>query len=101
MNESALEIRSLDELRRHEPEILRRIAAVPNGGNLFLAHPFMLFSEIGVVVSSALRAELVRARPLFHVSVQAYRAIKRSPKGQRSVVAVNHLFADGRGNCHE
>ncbi|MBI3016111.1 MAG: hypothetical protein HYY65_13860 [Candidatus Tectomicrobia bacterium] len=43
-----LSIGSYAELLKHEQEILRRIRAVPNGGNLFLIHPFLLFEDIGV-----------------------------------------------------
>src|SRR5688572_25410003 len=56
-------IESYEELLRHERAILARIAALPNGGNLFMAHPFRLLGEIGVELSARAREEILRMHP--------------------------------------
>jgi hypothetical protein len=40
-------IGSYAELLEHEREILRRIEDLPNGGKLFLIHPFLLLEDVG------------------------------------------------------
>lgn len=84
---------SLAELTEHEPEILRRINAVPNGGNLFMTHPFMLFDDIGVEFSAAAREKLVAAEPqLANLSERPYNALKSSRSPQRVRVHLKALF---------
>lgn len=74
---SRIEIRSLDELHEHEAEIVRRISELPNGGHLFLVHPFALLADVGVVLSEGVRHELVEREPeLAAASVGAYRALR-------------------------
>ena len=55
-----LEIESYAELLRHEREILDRIEKTPNGGNLFVAHPFRVLADVGVVLSESLEKETPR-----------------------------------------
>jgi hypothetical protein len=43
-----IEIASLNEFRRREPEIVERINGVANGGRLFVADPLRLLREINV-----------------------------------------------------
>jgi hypothetical protein len=55
-----LAIRSFDDLVKAEREILQRIAKTPNGGNLFMLHPFRLFADVEVKLPKELEAEIVR-----------------------------------------
>ncbi|HEX8177267.1 MAG TPA: hypothetical protein VF543_19420 [Pyrinomonadaceae bacterium] len=91
--ERRLEIGSYDELIRNEPEILRRIKAMPNGGALFLINPFLLFEDIGVVLSDTAKREVLTAEPrLAGLSAIPYRALKTSRSRQNYRVNVRGLF---------
>lgn len=88
-----LKINSFDELIQHEPEILERIADTPNGGNLFMAHPFMLLADIGVELSDQAREEIKRHEPyLSALSATPYNALKISKEEQRIRFHVHGLF---------
>lgn len=93
MSNPTIHVGSFADLMRHEEEILKRISSTNNGGHLFLAHPFMLFKDIGVVISEEAHYELLKMNPaLFHISAQAYRAIRGSKKPQPNKVRIQHLF---------
>src|SRR5262249_56278014 len=81
MTEPAYErlvIDSFADLITHEPQILRRIGDVPNGGHLFLVHPFLLLEEVGVDLSDAARREILDREPqLRSLSPVPYRALLR------------------------
>ena len=88
-----IEIRSFAELRRKEPEILHRIAEAPNGGNLFMLHPFRLFADIGVRLTPELEAELVRRLPeLSGLSPTPYDALKAAGGPQKVRFHIRGLF---------
>lgn len=88
-----LNITSVEELMEHEKEIVSRIAALPNGGNLFMAHPFLLLADIGVELSKSVRAQLTRQDPyLTGLSDTAYKALKGSRGQQRMKFHVRGLF---------
>jgi hypothetical protein len=90
---SIIKIDSFEELVHHHLEILRRIADTHNGSNLFLAHPFMLLEDIGVIISKEVQYELLKKSPaLFYLSSRAFTAIKRHGKRQPNHVKVNRLF---------
>jgi hypothetical protein len=55
--DEVLSIGSFDELLRHEPEILRRVNAMPNGGRLLLIDPLRLLSDVGVQLGERAVAE--------------------------------------------
>jgi hypothetical protein len=77
-------VNSYNELLQHEPAILKRIAATQNGGNLFMAHPLQLLSDIGVQLSKEVVNQLVQMYPeLSALSLTPYEAIKAA--GQQSV----------------
>ena len=93
VSQARIEVDSLCELLEHEAEILRRIAAVPNGGNLFLAHPLLLLEDVGVALSDSARAEMLRREPaLSGLSPTPYRALQRTPHPQRVRVELRGLF---------
>ena len=88
-----LKIDSLSKLKQNEKQILRRIAETPNGGCLFITNPFLLFADIGVVLSAKVHTELLKKEPaLFFVSEQAYQAIRRT-NSKQLVVRVRGLFS--------
>ncbi len=48
-----IEITSLNDLRKYEPEIVARINRAANGARLFLADPIRLFKELNVLLTPA------------------------------------------------
>jgi hypothetical protein len=88
-----MKIDSVEELHRHEKEIVERIARFPNGGNLFMAHPFLLLREIGIDLSEQVRAELVRQDPyLTGLSATPFNALKACKEKQRVRFHIHGLF---------
>jgi len=88
-----IKINSFDELFDHEREILERIKRIPNGGHLFLVHPFMLLADIGVELSERAKEEIVQQEPtLATVSALPYHALRRSEKASRLRVHLRGLF---------
>lgn len=88
-----LRINSYAELLQSEQEILYRIEALPNGGNLFMIHPFLLFEDIGVELSETARDEILAIEPrLAGLSEVPYRALKASTSPQRYQVSLKGLF---------
>ena len=88
-----LKVDSLDELLQHEKEIVKRIEAMPNGGNLFLTHPFMLFDDLGIELSEKTKAEIIRLEPhLTGLSETPYKALKDSKAKQNFRVHLTGLF---------
>jgi hypothetical protein len=93
-----LDIGSFEELLREEPQILTRIADVPNGGYLFIIHPFRLLADIGVRLAPTLEAELVRRFPeLSGLSDVPYDALKASEAPQRIQFNIRGLFRRRQG----
>ena len=89
-----LSIDSYADLLKYEPEILSRIEALPNGGNLFLIHPFLLLEEIGVALSPQAKDEILAFEPrLSALSEVPYRALKASDAEQRLQVRLKGLFS--------
>ena len=86
-------INSYSELLEHESEILRRISLKPNGGNLFLIHPFMLLKDVGVNLSEKAKAEIMVAEPhLVGLSAVPYNALKASRAHQNYRIHLKGLF---------
>ena len=57
----SISINTYAQLLKQEPAILKRIAETPNGGNFFMAHPFQLLSDIGVVLSKEVQRRILKA----------------------------------------
>jgi hypothetical protein len=92
-----LEVGSLSELLKHEKEIVDRIERMPNGGQLFLIHPFLLLRDIGVVLSEKAEAEIRRREPrLSGLSPTPYAALKACKEKQNVRFHVRGLFNHGR-----
>lgn len=90
---SEIKINSLKDLERNETEILKRIEVTPNGGNLFMIHPFMLLADIGVNLSEQAKKEIVKVEPhLNALSQTPYRALKQSKAKQNVRFHIHGLF---------
>lgn len=90
---SWLQIDSFDDLLAHEEEIVAHINEMRNGGNLFLANPFMLLAEIGVELSEDVKAEIIELEPcLSALSAKPYQSLKRSRVTQNMQVELTGLF---------
>jgi hypothetical protein len=88
-----LEISSFEQLLEHEAVILERIKSVPNGGHLFMVHPFLLLYDVGVYLSEAARAEILRRETyLSALSELPYYALKASREPQGVTVNLLGLF---------
>ncbi|HEY3203988.1 MAG TPA: hypothetical protein VGL03_10040 [Thermoanaerobaculia bacterium] len=89
----SLEIGSYAELLRREREILERIERMPNGGNLFLAHPFRLLADVGVVLAKKVEEEIRALHPeLSGLGDGPYEALKASEQPQNVRFNVKGLF---------
>jgi hypothetical protein len=93
-----LRVRSLEELWGHEEEIVRRIAAVPNGGRLLLVDPRRLLRELGVEIDAGRVEECGRAHPELFARTgreHAYDRVAQSQPGSGLDVTVSGLFRRG------
>jgi hypothetical protein len=82
--EQPLRIESIEELFKHQEEILARIERVPNGGNLFVIHPLKMLADVSVQLSAAVREELLRRSPqLAAASSVAYEAVRSGDEDQK------------------
>lgn len=92
-NRTWLQIDSLEALMSHEEEIVARIAEIRNGGNLFLANPFMLLADMGVELSDQAKEEILEIEPsLSTVSKTPYESLKSSRCTQNLQIEVKGLF---------
>jgi hypothetical protein len=88
-----LKVNSFDDLNFHEKKILERISKYPNGGKLFMIHPFALLHDIGVDLSEDFKKELISREPnLRAVSIGAYNALKNSKEKQSIQFHMRGLF---------
>jgi hypothetical protein len=88
-----LKVDSFDELMKHEKEILARIENLPNGGQLFLIHPFLLLQDIGVLLSERAEQEIRQHEPrLTGLSAVPYQALKNSKEKQNISFHLRGLF---------
>jgi hypothetical protein len=86
-------VNSFNELMVHENEILERINRVPNGGQLFLIHPFMLLQDISVQLSQQAKQEILQHVPeLTGLSNVPYLALKNSREKQHINFHLRGLF---------
>jgi hypothetical protein len=91
--QSWLKINSFDELMKHEHEIVARIERTPNGGQLFLIHPFLLLQDIGVELSETAKQEILHHEPhITGLSAVPYHALKNSTAKQTIQFHLHGLF---------
>ncbi len=70
-----------------------RLNAMPNGGALFLIHPFLALEDAGVKLSPQARAEILKIEPRVGALSEApYKAMKASTTRQNYRVNVKGLF---------
>ena len=92
-----LEIDAVDDLHRHEAEIVRRISEVQHGGNLFVANPLRFLQDVEVVLSQKAQEELLAAHPnLAMADNLGYDALRGSPHPQTVRIKVSGLFGKSR-----
>jgi len=88
-----ININSFEQLMANEAEILERIEAMPNGGNLFMIHPLMLLADVGVNLTEAAQQELLKREPkLSALSEIPYNALKNSQQEQNVRFHIHGLF---------
>jgi hypothetical protein len=97
---AALRAASLNELLDHEEDIVRRINALPNGGQLLLLDPQRLLRELGVEMSAEAEEQCRAASGSVFADGKehAYDAFKKSKPTGGIRVRVNGLF---RRRMHE
>ncbi len=92
-SEPWLRVNSLDELMKSEKDILECIDRMPNGGYLFLIHPFILFRDIGVELSDQAEREVRELEPrLTALSPVPYNALKHAKEKQNVRFHLRGLF---------
>lgn len=86
-------IKSLDDLRKYEAEIVRRIAAVPNGGNLFLLDPMRLLNDVSVALAPAVETAVRKLHPELPdgAADDVYKALAGAPR-QSVRIQIEGLF---------
>ncbi len=90
---SWLRVNSFDELMEHEADIIAHIERTPNGGQLFLIHPFLLLKDIGVTLSAQAEQEIRKHEPhLTGLSSIPYEALKKSKENQQVRFHLRGLF---------
>jgi hypothetical protein len=86
-------IGSLEELRRHERELVDQINATHNGGARFLAHPLRMLSDLRVELSEEAIRELNSLEPRATVgSDVAYEALLAQGESTVQVRLTEGLF---------
>ena len=86
-------VATYDELLAHEQELLERINAVPNGGQLYLLHPLRLFADVGVELGPKARDDFAsRHGGAGAWSERPYHALRESTSRQPGRVTLRGLF---------
>lgn len=88
-------INSFSELMLREKEVLDMIRRMPNGGNLFMAHPILFLKEIaGLQLSENALSELIAREPILaNLKDDAFRVLKNNPSVEQHITfEVRGLF---------
>ena len=86
-------IRTYAELLEHEQELLNRIRVVPNGGQLYMIHPLLLFADIGADLAPEVQQEFaIQHTGSGGWSEGPYRALRESAGTQPIQVTLRGLF---------
>ena len=89
----ALSIAGLAQLRASEAEILRRMAAYPLGGNLFVAHPLRFLQDINVQLAPGVGELYLQGQGMGTSGLTAaYDALKSSTGSQSVTIEMQSLF---------
>jgi hypothetical protein len=74
-----LSINTTQDLQKHEEEILRRISAIPSGGELFMLNPLLLLADLQVEMGAELKTQIVAKIPeLANLPSAPYTTLKAS-----------------------
>ena len=98
LDSSVLRVSSLREMLDHEGEIVRRINAMSNGGQLLLLDPQRLLRDLHVEMTAEAVEKCRGAHPELFVTTgreHAYDAVAKSQPGSEIRVTVNGLFRKG------
>lgn len=86
-------IRTYDELLKSEQELLERIRLLPNGGQLYLIHPLLVFADVGAELAPDVQEEFAaRHGGAGGWSEVPYRALRVSTSKQPTQVTLRGLF---------
>ena len=86
-------IRTYDELLKSEQELLERIRLLPNGGQLYLIHPLLVFADVGAELAADVQQEFaVQHGGSGGWSEEPYRALRESTSKQPIQVTLRGLF---------
>jgi hypothetical protein len=89
----SITIKTYVELLEREQELLERIIALPNGGQLYLLHPLLLFADVGAELAPDVQEEFATQHGgAGGWSEQPYRALRGSTSEQPSQVTMRGLF---------
>jgi hypothetical protein len=93
---SELTLDSYEEFLASEQEILERIASIPNGGQLYLLHPFLLLADVGIKLTDRAKSEILREHEgLSSVSPTPYQALMGSQQTQSTRFRIRSLSRRG------
>lgn len=89
----SIAIRTYDELLKSEQELLERIRLLPNGGQLYLIHPLLVFAAVGADLAPDVQEEFaVQHGGSGGWSEEPYRALRESTSKQPIQVTFRGLF---------
>lgn len=88
-----LAIGTYDELLASEQELLERIRLLPNGGQLYLIHPLLVFADVGAELAPEVQQEFAAQHGgAGGWSEGPYRALRASTSRQPAQVNLRGLF---------
>lgn len=92
----SISIDNWEDLTKHEPEILQRIKALPNGDRAFLTHPLLCLTSVGVNLSEKFRHNLIDHHPSLALkSSHVFRAVLNNKIDDNINVNLSGLFRRG------
>jgi hypothetical protein len=88
-----MKLETMEQLIANEQQIIAKMDALPNGGLLFVLHPFLLLADIGVEISADLKQVLIQRIPtLRSLSESTYYAVRRTQEPQINTYHFKRLF---------
>lgn len=91
--DNSISINDWNDMIKHEDTILKRIKALPNGSNAFIANPLLCIAEVGVRLSEEFREELIGQHPTLAMkSAIIFRAILNNEMDNKININLRGLF---------
>ncbi len=88
-----ISIKTYDELLKSEQELLDRIRRLPNGGQLYMIHPLLVFADVGAELAPDVQKEFAAQHGgAGGWSEGPYRALRASTSKQPTRVNLRGLF---------